>query len=69
MQHQPSGTDHDDPPLLPHLEGGGVWIHRFDYRDHALRVVAAWVGKYDTDRPHSALGHLTPKEYRDKLAA
>jgi transposase InsO family protein len=40
-------------------------------RDHepGLRVVADWLDRYDTDRPHSGLGYLTPKEYREKLAA
>ena len=46
-----------------------VWLHRFESRDHAFRVVADWLDRYDGDRPHSALGYLTPKEYREKLAA
>jgi len=46
-----------------------VWLHRFESRDHAFRVVADWLDRYDTDRPHSALGYRTPKEYREQLAA
>ncbi len=46
-----------------------VWLHRFESRDHAFRIIAAWLDRYDADRLHSALGHLTPKEYREKLAA
>jgi putative transposase len=46
-----------------------VWLHRFESRDHAFRVVADWLDRYDTDRPHSALGYLTPREYREQLAA
>ena len=46
-----------------------VWLHRFKSRDQAFRIVADWLDRYDTDRPHSALGYLTPKEYRDQLAA
>ena len=46
-----------------------VWLHRFEDRDHAFRLVADWLDRYDADRPHSALGSLTPKEYREKLAA
>jgi putative transposase len=46
-----------------------VWLHRFENRDQAFRVVADWLDRYDGDRPHSALGYLTPKEYREKLAA
>ena len=44
-----------------------VWLHRFESRDHAFRVVADWLDRYHADRPHSALGYLTPKEYREKL--
>jgi putative transposase len=43
-----------------------VWLQRFESRDHAFRIVAEWLDRYDTDRPHSALGYLTPKEYRDQ---
>ena len=46
-----------------------VWLHRFQDRDHAFTVIAAWLDRYDAERPHSALGYLTPKEYREKLAA
>ncbi len=46
-----------------------VWLHRFESRDHAFRVVAEWLDRYDTDRPHSALGYRTPKEYREQVAA
>jgi len=45
-----------------------VWLHRFESRDHAFRVIADWLDRYDADRPHSALGYLTPQEYREKLA-
>jgi putative transposase len=43
-----------------------VWLQRFESRDHAFQVVAAWLDRYDADRPHSALGYLTPKEYREQ---
>jgi transposase InsO family protein len=33
------------------------------------RIVAEWLERYDAERPHSALGYQTPKEYREKLAA
>ena len=46
-----------------------VWLHRFESRDHAFQVVAEWLDRYDAERPHSALGYRTPKEYREKLAA
>ena len=41
-----------------------VWLHRFESRDHAFRVIADWLDRYDAERPHSALGYLTPREYR-----
>lgn len=44
-----------------------VWLHRFEDRDHAFRIVANWLDKYDRDRPHSRLGYLTPQAYREKL--
>ena len=46
-----------------------VWQHRFQDRDHAFAVIARWMDRYHTERPHSALGYLTPAEYREKLAA
>lgn len=46
-----------------------VWLERFESRDHAFRVIAEWLDRYDADRPHSALGYLTPKAYREQLAA
>ena len=46
-----------------------VWQHRFQDRDQAFALIARWMEKYDTDRPHSALGYLSPAEYREKLAA
>ena len=30
------------------------------------RKIEAWRIDYDTFRPHSSLGYLTPKEYADK---
>jgi putative transposase len=46
-----------------------VWLQRFESRDHAFRVIADWLDRYDAERPHSALGYLTPKAYREQLAA
>ena len=42
-----------------------VWLQRFESRDHAFRAIADWLDRYDADRPHSALGYLTPKVYRE----
>jgi putative transposase len=46
-----------------------VWLHRFEDRDHAFRVIGAWLDRYHAERPHSALGYLTPNEYRERLVA
>lgn len=46
-----------------------IWLYRFESRDHAFRIVGEWLDRYDAERPHSALGYQTPKEYREKLAA
>jgi len=32
-------------------------------------VIAAWLEQCHTERPHSALGYLTPKEFAEQLAA
>ena len=46
-----------------------LWHHRFKNRDEAFLVIAAWLAKYHTERPHSALGYLTPREFAERLAA
>jgi len=51
------------------LKAECVWLHRFRDRDHAFEVVAEWIDTYHSKRPHSALGYLTPSEYRERLAA
>ena len=51
------------------LEAECVWLHRFQDRDQAFAVIGRWIDKYHDERPHSALGYLTPNEYREKLAA
>jgi putative transposase len=50
------------------LKAECVWLHRFKDRDHAFAVIARWMTKYHEQRPHSALGYLTPKEFQEKLA-
>jgi putative transposase len=51
------------------LKAECVWQHRFRDRDDAFAVIARWMDHYHTERPHSALGYLTPAEYREELAA
>jgi putative transposase len=51
------------------LKAECVWLHRFEDRDHAFAVIGRWIDKYHDERPHSALGYLTPSEYRERLVA
>jgi putative transposase len=37
--------------------------------DHARTKIAAWVDDYNEQRPHSALGYLTPADYAANLPA
>ena len=46
-----------------------VWQQQFQDRDHAFVVIARWMDHDHAERPHSALGCLTPVEYGEKLAA
>ncbi|WP_323745022.1 IS3 family transposase [Noviherbaspirillum malthae] len=39
-----------------------VHRHRFETLQHASRVIADWIGFYNTRRPHQALGMKTPAE-------
>jgi putative transposase len=38
-------------------------MHQFVSLAHAQRELDVWRGDYNTTRPHSSLGHLTPSEY------
>jgi putative transposase len=37
--------------------------------DHARAVLARWIGSYNQQRPHSALGYMTPAAYASTLTA
>lgn len=43
--------------------------HWFITMAHARAVIGAWRIEYNTERPHSSLGNLTPKEFRDAHAS
>lgn len=45
------------------------WQHRIHDSDEAFTRFAEWIEWYDEGRPHSALGYLTPSEFRSKQAA
>ena len=38
---------------------------RFATRDQARREIFSWIGRYNTQRIHSALDYLTPTEWED----
>ena len=44
-------------------------IEWFRSREEARVLIEQWRRHYNEDRPHSALGNLTPAEYAAKLAA
>ena len=41
-----------------------VWQHNFDSFTDARREVLDWIDWYNSRRPHSALGYLSPVEFR-----
>jgi putative transposase len=45
------------------------WQHRFENIEHARRVIAAWVLRYNSQRPHSALGYTSPDEFYRTIRA
>lgn len=41
-----------------------VWLRDWDSADELRDALETWMHKYNTERPHMALGYLTPQEYR-----
>ena len=41
-----------------------IWLHRFKTLEEAERVISQWIEKYNTYRPHEALGWMSPTEWR-----
>ena len=46
-----------------------VWQKNFASFAHARREIAKWIQRYNTERPHSALGYKSPSEYRAQQVA
>ena len=46
-----------------------VWLNRFKSKQHAFEVIGRWIDRYHNERPHQALGYLTPAQFGMKLAA
>ncbi len=45
-----------------------VWVNRFADFAAAQRAIAAWIAWYNAERPHQALGYLSPAAFRATLA-
>jgi putative transposase len=41
-----------------------VWQHNFTSFEEAKQVITTWLRWYNEERPHQALGYLSPREYR-----
>jgi len=41
-----------------------VWQHSFVSFEHAWRELSAWIRWYNEERPHQALGHRSPCDFR-----
>jgi len=46
-----------------------VWQHRFASLAEATPIITTWIQRYNTERPHSSLGYLTPAAWRAKAEA
>ena len=43
-----------------------VWQHRFQTIEQATAVISRWIDRYNTTRPHSSLGYLSPAPWREQ---
>jgi putative transposase len=41
--------------------------HWFQTMAHAKQVIESWRNEYNTERPHSSLGDLTPEQFAAKV--
>ncbi len=46
-----------------------VWTTEYDTRTEAIEALDAWIDDYRSERPHQALGYLSPAEYRAQISA
>ena len=45
-----------------------VWQHLFYSFEEARNIIKKWIEWYNEGRPHQALGYLSPKQHREKVA-
>lgn len=43
-----------------------IWQNRFATLEEATPIIRAWIARYNTQRPHSSLGYLTPAAWRER---
>jgi len=46
-----------------------IWLYNFVSVHHAQRVIGEWIETYNNNRPHYALGKLSPMQWRQKYVA
>jgi putative transposase len=51
------------------LKDEEVWPNEYETRAEAIAAIDAWIDFYRNERPHQALGYLTPAEYRAQIGA
>jgi putative transposase len=51
------------------VRGECLNMETFASRDHARMICKVYGRQYNTERPHSSLGYLTPAEFADRYAA
>src|ERR1700686_717406 len=51
------------------VRGECLNMETFCSRDHARMICNVYGRQYNTERPHSSLGYLTPREFADRYAA
>jgi putative transposase len=51
------------------VRGECLNMETFASRDHARMICKVYGRQYNTDRPHSSLGYLTPREFANRYAA
>ena len=53
----------DTERVIKTIKHDFVWINEFNSPVQFTEGFARWVGRYNTDRPHSTLGYQTPCDF------
>jgi putative transposase len=46
-----------------------VWQHQFRSFAEARTAIGQWIGWYNEERPHQALGYWSPRQYQQQQLA